>query len=292
MSILHPNKSLPDTYNMKSLASLGGYFQVGLDETNTDLIQREEFEAICSKLMLMKGEKLLDVGCELVIYAAEEHSTNVIGITANKPLHTKLNQRIAAAGLRGIVKLMDYRNLVGVKFDKAVCLDPFATVGRKRTVTLLGTVYNVLHPGGLFLVRCLTVARSISSPSVKILDRLAQRFDLLHHSSQNEFLPFDAVERIASQIGFEIQLVEDLSQTYLLGLKHWLSYLQANQDNLLRDASEAHLYDWNASVSNLLDHIESGDIQCRQWLLAKPSNSHNHVVIPDSQRCCEPRKSE
>src|SRR3990172_4704027 len=116
--------------NMKSLARLSDYFQVAFDEPNTDSIRENEFETICCKLHLVTGEKLLDIGCEFVTYAARKYGAKVLGLTLNRPLHVKLNQFIAAAGLQGsAVKFMDYRNPVGVKFDKAVCLDPFISVG-------------------------------------------------------------------------------------------------------------------------------------------------------------------
>jgi cyclopropane-fatty-acyl-phospholipid synthase len=279
---------------MKNMDLLHAYFQVGLDETNTGSIRGDEFEAICHKLNLTKGEKLLDIGCELVVYAAREHGAKVIGITVNKPLHMKFNQLIAASDLRGsVVKFMDYRNLVGVKFDKAVCLDPFAALGRKETLTLFGTMYNLLHPGGLFLGQCISTTLSSAPVSVKQPVRLVQYIgSIFHPSTRDGFLSFNAVERIVRQIGFEIQLVEDLSENYLPRLKHRLTYLQANQDSIVRDTSEASFHARNANLSILLDRIESDDIHLNQWLLSKPSNSHSQVSIPDSQRCCVPRNPD
>ncbi|MCA0454000.1 MAG: class I SAM-dependent methyltransferase [Chloroflexi bacterium] len=281
-------------HNLRNLASLSAYFQVESDEANASSIRRDEFETVCRKLNLIKDDKLLDVGCELVTFAAENRGARVIGITVDMPLHLKLNHRIAAASLRGsVVKLMDYRNLVGVKFGKAVCLDPFATVGRKECEVLLGTIYNVLHPGGLFLVECITGMSSSTSTSAKPLERLTRRFDhILNHSSQNGFLPSDVVERIIRQIGFEIQQVEELNERYRLRLKQWLTCLRANQDDIMRDRGEACFHDWNSELSILLHRIEVSDVKCCQWLLSKPINSRQHVMIPDSQRCCGSRNPD
>jgi cyclopropane fatty-acyl-phospholipid synthase-like methyltransferase len=279
---------------MKSLALFSDYIQVEFDGINMDSIQEAEFEPICHKLNLTKDEKLLDIGCALTVYAAREQGAKVLGLTLNRPLHMKLNQAIAAADLQGsVVKFMDYRNLVGVKFDKAVCLEPFATVGRKEMMTLLGIVYNLLHPGGLFLVQCITMAPSISTSPPKLQDRLVRYFDfVLNYSSRNEFMQFNTVERIASQMGFEIPFVENRSAEYLRHLQQWLTCLRANRENIAIFSSETRFRSWNSDLSILLDHIESGDIQVNQWLLSKPSNSHNRVLVPDSQRCCGSRNPD
>lgn len=284
----------PTPAGVKSLVCLSEYFRLALDETNSDSILETEFERICRKLKLMRGEKLLDIGGELAIYAAKKYETNVLGITLSKPLHMKLNQCIAASGLPGsAVKLMDYRNLVSVRFDKAVCLDPFATMGQKEMITLFGTVYNLLHPGGLFLTQSIATAPSSAFDSVKQQSRLARYFgSVFHLSTRNGLLPFNEVELMARQIGFEIQIVENLSENYRIRLQGWLTYIQANQDRVVSNTSEAIFHAWNASLSTLLDHFESGDISKYQCLLSKPGNSHNHVSLPDSERCCGLRNSD
>lgn len=294
MFVSHSNKAFPAKHDMKSLARLSDYFQVAIDELNTDSIRENEFEAICCKLHLVTGEKLLDIGCELVTYAARKYSAKVLGITLNKPLHMKLNQFIAAAGLQGsAVKFMDYRNPVGVKFDKAVCLDPFISVGRKEKMTLFGAVYNLLHPGGLFLTQCLSTTPSSASVSGKQQARLARYMgSIFHPSSRDGCLSFNEVELIARQIGFEIHLAEDLSEDYLLRLQRWLTYLQANRDSIVSDSSEATSHAWRTDLPLLLDGIRSGDICLHQSLLSKPADSHDFVPLPDSQRCCGLRNTD
>jgi cyclopropane fatty-acyl-phospholipid synthase-like methyltransferase len=290
----HSENAFPANDAMKNLAHLNDYFQVALDDIEADSIQNEGFEPICQRLDLATGEKLLDIGGELTIYAARKYATNVLGVTLNKPLHMKLNQCMAASGLLGgAVKFMDYRNLVSVQFDKAVCLDPFVTIKRKETVILLGTVYNLLHPGGLFLTQRIATAPPSAFDSVKQQSRLAQYIgSMFDPFTRNGFLPFNEVELIARQIGFEIHLAENLSENYRMGLEGWLTFLQSNRDEVVSHFSEGIFHHWTDSLSTLLNRIEKGNIQFRQYLFSKPGNSHNHVSLPDSQRCCGPRNSE
>lgn len=100
------------------------------------------------------------------------------------------------------------------------------------------------------------------------------------------------VDLIARQIGFNLQLADDLSETYRLRLQYWLSYLQIYHNTVIGDTSETIFHDWNINLSILLNLIESGDVHFFQYLLSKPENAPDHVSIPDSQRCCVLRDSE
>lgn len=291
---LRSNKSFHASHGMTNLAMFNDYFQSTLDETNADPNQKDDFEEICQRLNLAKGEKLLDIGCEMTVYAAKNFGVNVLGVTVNKSVQTRLNQVIAGLGLPGsAVKLMDYRNLIGVKFDKAVCLDPSAIVRQKETVTLFGTIYNLLYPGGLFLIQCLAPPPVTWAASIEPQTWLARCFGLILRLSSQEHLPtFQMVDLIARKIGFNLQLVDDLSETYRLRLQYWLSYLQIYHNIVIGDTSETIFHDWNVNLSILLNRIESGDVHFFQYLLSKPENAPDHVSIPDSQRCCGLRDSE
>lgn len=287
-------KFSPTLHDLRSLAWLNDYFQVAFDETNPDSIWEAEFEPICRKLNLIRDQKLLDIGGELLIYAARKHGSKVVGLTLDRLLQLRLNQFIAASGLLGsAVKFMDCRNFVSVKFDKAVHLNPFTTVQQKEMLNLFGTVFNLLRPGGLFLTQCIATVPPTVSASVQQQTWLARSIDsILHPSTRNKFLPFSEVELIANQIGFEIHLVEDLSETYRIRLRYWQTYLQANQDSVVSDISDAIFHAGNASLSILLDRIESGHIGVYQCVLSKPTNGRNHLSLPDSQRCCGIPNSE
>jgi len=104
-------------------------------------------------------------------------------------------------------------------------------------------------------------------------------------------LPSNQLELIAHQIGFEIQVGENLSETYLIRLQGWLTFLHLNRDEVLSCFSENLFQQWITGISILVDGIERGDFQFHQYLFSKPGNSHNRVLLPDSQRCCGSRSS-
>lgn len=294
MLATHSNRTFPRNYNMKSLARLSDYLQVVFEDPTANSIRENEFEAICGNLRLLSGEKLLEIGCELLTYAAKMYGVKVFGITTNRELQAKLNLLIAAARLQGsVVKLMDYRNPVAAKFDKAVCLTPFITVGRKEATTLFGSIYNSLHPGGLFLTRYITTTRPSASSLNRHQTRLAQYVNsIVHPSLRGECLSFNDIQLIATQFGFEITLVEDLSELYLLRLQRWLDYLQTNQASIKNGTSKAIFYAWSMDLSLLASGIKLDNIRLYQILFSKPTDSHNFVSLPDSRRCCGVRHTD
>src|SRR5262245_14050094 len=57
---------------------------------NLDDAQRAKFDLICRKLMLQRGERLLDIGCgfgTLARHAAENYGVRVVGITIAREQH-------------------------------------------------------------------------------------------------------------------------------------------------------------------------------------------------------------
>lgn len=99
-------------------------------------------------------------------------------------------------------------------------------------------------------------------------------------------MSFNEVQLIVRQIGFEIQLVEDLSAIYLQHLHRWLTYMRTNRDSIISDTSEATFHTWSIDLPILVDGIKSVDIRLYQILLSKPADSQNFVSLPDSERCC------
>src|SRR2546423_1077567 len=84
--------------------------------------QEVKRELVCTKLGLRPGERVLDVGCgwgSFPIHAAARHGVEVVGITLSEPQAALARQRAAEAGVgdRVDIRVMDYRELSGERFD-------------------------------------------------------------------------------------------------------------------------------------------------------------------------------
>ena len=89
---------------------------------------------VCRKLALQEGERVLDVGCgwgSFPLWAATRHGASVVGITLSPPQAEKARQRAEAAGVadRVEIRVMDYRDLAGERFDAIASIGMVEHVG-------------------------------------------------------------------------------------------------------------------------------------------------------------------
>ena len=134
-----------------------GYFK---KETDTlEEAQKQKVHHILTKLNLMEGMSLLDIGCGwgyLLIEAAKMYKVKGVGITLSEEQYKLFNERIKAEGLEDYLKaeLLDYRELKtsGWKFDRIVSVGMIEHVGREQYDLFFKNVDAVLKSGGLFLL--------------------------------------------------------------------------------------------------------------------------------------------
>src|SRR5262249_29795082 len=76
------------------------YYATPDDDLET--AQERKLEHVCRKLRLRPGQRLLDLGCGwsgLVIYAAQRHGVEAVGVTLSRQQAELANERIRQAGL-------------------------------------------------------------------------------------------------------------------------------------------------------------------------------------------------
>ena len=133
------------------------------DAGNLDEAQEAKMDLICSKLNLVPGMRVLDIGCGwggFAAYAASRYGAEVLGITVSKEQVRMARQM--CAGLPVSIELMDYRDLDGT-FDRIVSIGMFEHVGARHYVSFMQTVRRCLSPDGLFLLQTIAGNRSVRS---------------------------------------------------------------------------------------------------------------------------------
>ena len=78
--------------------------------------------------------RLLDVGCgwgSMALHAAHHHGADVVGVTLSGPQAELARERVKEAGLDGQIeiRLQDYRDLRGERFDAISSIGMFEHVG-------------------------------------------------------------------------------------------------------------------------------------------------------------------
>ncbi len=118
--------------------------------------QRAKLELVCTKLGLRAGERVLDVGCgwgSFALHAAREHAVHVTGITLSEPQAALARERAVAAGVADQIdiRVADYRDLAGEKFDAIASIGMVEHVGSANIDAYAQQLAAVLAPGGRLL---------------------------------------------------------------------------------------------------------------------------------------------
>src|SRR5277367_2871287 len=125
------------------------------DEVSLEDAQAAKHELVCRKLGLDQrpGARLLDVGCgwgSMAIHAARHHQASVIGVALSREQVSEARRRVEEAGLvdRVEIRLQDYRDLRGERFDAISSIGMFEHVGTARMAQYFETLRALLRPEG------------------------------------------------------------------------------------------------------------------------------------------------
>jgi cyclopropane-fatty-acyl-phospholipid synthase len=193
--------------------------------------QAAKLEAICKKLLLKPGEKLLDIGCgwgALIKLAATKYGATCHGITLSEEQLAHNKEWIAREGLsdKVTVELLNYRDLkFDGEFDKVSSVGMVEHVGISNYPIYYKNIMNALKPGGLFLNHGISVNSHF----------MPQTLFILRYVFPDGQAPFVASYLDAAQKGgFEIVDVDCWRPHYVKTLRAWAE----NLDNKIDQAKE------------------------------------------------------
>ncbi|BCS53879.1 cyclopropane-fatty-acyl-phospholipid synthase family protein [Geobacter sp. SVR] len=247
-------------------------------DDDLDNAQLQKLDYICRKLRLKPGERLLDIGCGwggLVIHAAQRFGAEVIGITLSPPQAELAGERIREAGLQGRcrVEVCDYRELEGQgRFDKAVSVGMFEHVGEKRLPEYFRRVWDLLHPGGIFLNH--GIAASLDHRSRKggsFIDRYV--------FPDGELLLISDTLRAAEASGFEVRDLESLREHYALTLRHWVQRLEQAREEACRLTDDITYRIWRIYMAGSAHGFDIARLNLYQTLLVKPAEGRSCLPL-------------
>jgi cyclopropane-fatty-acyl-phospholipid synthase len=184
--------------------------------------QQQKLHAVCERLALEPGMRLLDVGCgwgSLARFAAEKYGAEVVGITISQPQLEFGRQ--ACAGLPVCLYLQDYRD-IRERFDRMASLGMFEHVGRKNHRSYFEIIHRSLKPGGLFYLATIGSWKTIRED-----DPWIQK-----HIFPNSHLPSWKELTGAIKGLFSIENIEDWAEDYDRTVMAWLRNFEANWANL------------------------------------------------------------
>jgi cyclopropane-fatty-acyl-phospholipid synthase len=217
--------------------------------------QEEKLEMVCRKLALQEGERVLDVGCgwgSFPLWAATRHGASVVGITLSTPQAEKARQRAEAAGVadRVEIRVMDYRDLAGERFDAIASIGMVEHVGVEQIDVYARTLAGLLDSGGRLLNHGITRLRHADPDAGPFSERYVfPDADPVHLSRI-----LLALERA----GFLTRHVEEFGADYAETLRHWARRLDENLDEAVRLAGPERVRVWRLYLRAARNGFESG----------------------------------
>ncbi|MEP7055992.1 MAG: cyclopropane-fatty-acyl-phospholipid synthase family protein [Actinomycetota bacterium] len=192
--------------------------------------QTGKHELISRKLGLhgRSGLRLLDVGCgwgSMALHAAAHHGAQVVGITISAEQAAYARARVERAGLADLVeiRLQDYRDLAGERFDAISSVGMFEHVGKARMGEYFATLRALLSDNGRLLNHAIS---SVGGSRIG-----ARSFVGRYVFPDGELLDVGDVVLAMEGAGFEVRDVESLREHYALTLRHWLANLDERWDD-------------------------------------------------------------
>jgi cyclopropane-fatty-acyl-phospholipid synthase len=217
--------------------------------------QRTKLELVGAKLGLAQGERLLDVGCgwgSFAVHAAERHGVHVTGITLSEPqaVRARLRAQEAGVGDRVDIRVMDYRELRGERFDAIASIGMVEHVGDVNIDAYAQTLANLLEPGGRLLNHGIARLRHGEPEAGPFSERYVFPDAAPLHLSR--------VQAALERAGFETDHVEGFRLDYARTLREWTRRLEANHAEAERLAGPERMRVWAVYLRAARRGFETG----------------------------------
>jgi cyclopropane-fatty-acyl-phospholipid synthase len=223
--------------------------------------QEEKLEMVARKLALKEGDRVLDVGCgwgSFPLWAATRYGAGVLGITLSPPQAERARERAEAADVadRVEIRVMDYRDLAGERFDAIASIGMVEHVGESQIDVYARALASLLEPGGRLLNHGIARLRH-SDPE-------AGPFSERYVFPDAEPLHLSRVLLALERAGFVTRHVEEFGEDYAETLRHWARRLDENLDEAVRLAGPERVRVWRLYLRMARRGFESGFLSIYQ----------------------------
>jgi cyclopropane-fatty-acyl-phospholipid synthase len=227
--------------------------------------QEEKLDTVCRKLELTEGDRVLDVGCgwgSFAIHAADRYGATVVGITLSEPQASLARERAAEAGVgdRVEIRVMDYRDVVGEKFDAIASIGMVEHVGEERIDLYAKRLAGLLRPGGRLLNHGIAWLRHERERP----GDFTQRFVF----PDGQTLQLSRIQLALERARLETLHTEGFRDDYAETLRHWIGRFDDNLERAEQLAGPERVRVWRLYLRGARNVFTSGansvyQVKCR-----------------------------
>ena len=230
-----------------------------------------KFDAVCSKLALRPGQRVLEIGTGwggLAIHAARNYGCHVTTATISREQHALASRRVATAGFndRIDVRLADYRELTG-QYDKLVSIEMIEAIGAAYLPAYFGQLGRLLKPDGLALVQAITIEDHRYAQALRAVDFIKR------YVFPGSFIPSIEAMLTAKRRACDLSLIhlEDFGLSYARTLQAWRERFLARRAEVRRQGfDERFIRLWEFYLAYCEGGFRERSIGVAQILFAKP----------------------
>ncbi len=241
--------------------------------------QDAKHELLCRKLGLdrLAGARLLDVGCgwgSMAIHAARHHGAEVVGVALSAEQVARARERVAESGLadRVEIRLQDYRDLRGERFDAISSIGMFEHVGANSMARYFETLRSLLGPRGRLLNHAISKAGGSALGGRTFVGRYV--------FPDGELLDVGQVVLAMERAGFEVRDVESLREHYSRTLHAWVGNLQDHWDEAVALVGPARARIWLLYMAASANGFDDGGLAIHQVLGVVPDADGSSGMPP------------
>lgn len=186
-------------------------------------LERAQFlrlERICKVLKLSPADHLLEIGTGwggMAMHAASRFGCRVTTTTISKEQARMARERVAAAGLSGLVTVIeeDYRDLRG-SYDALVSLEMIEAVGHQYQDRYFASCAGLLRAGAPFLLQSIVIADEHYEEALGFVDFIKK------HVFPGSFMPARSpIRASASRAGLREADTLEIGPHYATTLAEW-----------------------------------------------------------------------
>jgi cyclopropane-fatty-acyl-phospholipid synthase len=231
--------------------------------------QEAKLELVCTKLKLVPGERVLDVGCgwgSFALHAARRHGAHVVGVTLSEPQAQLARERASREGLGEMVEIRvaDYRELMDEPFDAIASIGMVEHVGEERIDLYAARLAALLRPGGRLLNHGIAKLKDFDTSDE---GAFSERFVF----PDGVPLPLSRVELALERAGLVTTHVEGLAGDYAQTTGHWIRRFEQRYDEAVRLAGAERTRVWRLYLHAAHQGFESGWASVYQVLAQSPA---------------------
>jgi len=213
--------------------------------------------------------RLLDIGCgwgSMALHAARVYGASVVGVTLSSAQAELARRRAKESGLDDEVeiRLQDYREVEGEKFDAVSSIGMFEHVGKSKMEIYFSSVYELLHPAGRLLNHAISSVGGSRPRGRSFIGRYV--------FPDGELLDVGDVVLAMEQAGFEVRDVESLREHYAKTLRAWVQNLQTSWDQAVRLVGRKRARVWLLYMATSAVGFDDGGISIHQVLGVRPAS--------------------